>query len=216
MLPNVIEQLTLFLNLGAVQENERIVFNDIPWLVDDLDYYTTLRNPLLTGGSITLPIRELIGQHSRELGDAEEWFPCEEGDWVRLSDDQVGQVIIQTPEMVQVKLLGGAIANYTTSNFLDLNAVNLSRDFRVEVNFGVDYRHQHIATTEIPQALKEYVHEGLLEIISSDELLAVHVDFLNAGDSSLDYEVEADISGKAGSSARRYRTSNGQTAGRCL
>ena len=197
MVPSIIEQLTLFLNLGAVQEGERIVFNDIPWLVEDLDYYTVLRNPSLTGGSITLPIRELIGQHSRDLSEDEEWFPCAEGDWVRLSDGHTGQVMIQSPEMVQMRLLGGAIANYTTGNFLDQNAVNLSRNFRVEVNFGVDYSHQAIATTEIPEKLKAYVRDGLVQIMDSEDLIDVHVDFLNAGDSSLDYEVEADVSGRS-------------------
>ena len=197
ILPNLIEQLALFLNLGAVQEGERVVFNGVPWLVRDLNYYTTLENPVLTGGSITLPIRELRGLHSRDVAEKEDWFPCCEGEWVKLSDGVSGQVLMQSPELVQLEQFGGAIVTYTTGNFLDLNPINLSRDFRAEVEFGVDYRHQDIATTTIPDTLKSFVTEGLLKLIDRSDLRSVNVDFLRAGASSLDYEVEADVSGRA-------------------
>ncbi len=197
ILPNLIEQLALFLNLGAVQEGERVVFNGVPWLVRDLNYYTTLENPVLTGGSITLPIRELRGLHSRRVAQKEDWFPCRENEWVKLSDGVSGQVLMQSPELVQLEQFGGAIVTYTTGNFLDLNPVNLSRDFRAEVEFGVDYRHQNIATTEIPETLKSFITDGLLKLVDRSDLRSVNVDFLRAGASSLDYEVEADVSGRA-------------------
>ncbi len=197
MLPNLVEQIALLLNLGAVQEDERVVFNGVPWLVTDLSYYTTLENPLLSAGTVTLPVRELIGLHSRPLAPDEDWFPCREGEWVRLADDHFGEVIFQSPDMVQVRLLGGAVITYTTEGFLALNPTNLSRDFRVEVEFGIDYRHQAEATTEIPAKIKAVIEEGLLEILAESELVSVQVDFLRAGESSLDYEVEADVRGRA-------------------
>ena len=197
MLPNLVEQIFLLLNLGAVQEDERVVFNGVPWLVTELSYYTTLENPLLSAGTVTLPVRELIGLHSRPLAPDEEWFPCREGEWIKLADDHFGEVIFQSPDMVQVRLLGGAVITYTTSGFLEQNPINLSRDFRVELEFGIDYKHQAVATTEIPEQIREMVEEGLREILAEGELVGVRVDFLRAGDSSLDYEVEADVRGRA-------------------
>ncbi len=195
MLPNLIEQMALLLNLGAVQESERVVFNGVPWLVTDLSYYTTLENPLLSAGTVTLPVRELIGLHSRPLALDEDWFPSKEGEWVKLSDDHVGEVVFQSPEMVQIRLFGGAVITYTTESFLTLNPINLSRDFRVEVEFGIDYSHQAIATTDVPRIMMETAHQGLLSLVPEGDLVAVNVDFLRTGASSLDYELEADIKG---------------------
>ena len=54
MLPNIAEQITLLLNLGAVQEGERLLFAGVPWQVRRLDFYTDLENPALDGGTFTL------------------------------------------------------------------------------------------------------------------------------------------------------------------
>ncbi len=197
MIPSMVEQIALLLNLGAVQEGERVMFNGIPWNVKSLDFYTDLENPALAGGTFTVPIRELIGLHSRPTSTKELWFPCAEGDWVKLQDDNIGRVIFQSPEMVQIEELGGARITYPTGAFLEQNPKNLSGDYRVEVEFGIDYRHQAIATTEIMAKLQQSVHAGLSKILAPDELRAVEVEFLRAGNSSLDYEVEADIAGKA-------------------
>ncbi|MEM7253511.1 MAG: hypothetical protein AAF493_19015, partial [Pseudomonadota bacterium] len=154
-------------------------------------------NQALSGGRLLLPVRELVGMHSRPSGEREPWFPCRQGDWVSLDDGRLGRVVVQTPDTVQLVELGGARLNFTTRNFLDANPRNLSHNFRVEVRFGIDYAHQSIATTEVPDAMKRSIHEGLLEILEPDELLNVEVDFLEAAASSLDYEVEADVAGRA-------------------
>ena len=45
MLPGAIEQVTLLLNLGAVQEDERVLIEGVPYRVRKLDFYTDFENP---------------------------------------------------------------------------------------------------------------------------------------------------------------------------
>ncbi|MEM8698658.1 MAG: hypothetical protein AAGF44_05770, partial [Pseudomonadota bacterium] len=118
MLPGLIEQVTLLLNLGAVQEDERVVFDGVPYRVAKLDFYTDLVNPALDGGTFTVPVRQLIGLHSRPEAEQEAWFPSQKNDWVKLADGNAGQVIAQTPEMVVVELPGSARVTYQTSDYL--------------------------------------------------------------------------------------------------
>ena len=197
MLPSLMEQVTVLLNLGAVQEDERVLFNGVPFLVQKLSFYTDLVNPALDGGEFTLPVRELVGLHSRPAAQNESWFPSEKGDWVRLSDGHAGQVVAQTPELVVLQLLGGARVTYQTSDYLDQTPVNLSHGFRVEVEFGISYRHQSQATSEIPQKMRDGVEKMMQEFLRDDSMRAVEVELLRAGASSIDYEVEVDVSGAA-------------------
>ncbi len=157
MLPGLVEQMTLLLDLGAVQEGERVLFNDVPWRVERLDYYTDLVNPDLEGGTFTLPVRELTGLHSRPAAEDEAWFPTKKGDWVRFEDGAIARVVSQTPEMVRLELLGGALVTYATAAFVELAPVNLSAGYRVEVEFGVDYQHQAISTDELPRKLHTFL-----------------------------------------------------------
>lgn len=196
MLPEIIEQTTLLLNLGAVQEGERVMLNGVPWRVDKLDFYTDLVNPELEGGSFTLPVRELVGLHSRPAAEDEAWFPTRKGDWAQMADGHTGKVVIQTPELVQIVELGGSRVTYTTADFVAKTPRNLSTGFRVEVMFGIDYRHQAEATGEIPRTLREHVQAGLNELLNGTGLQNVQVELAAAGPSSIDFEVEADISGE--------------------
>ncbi len=201
MLPNIIEQVTLLLNLGAVQENERVMLAGVPWLVKRLDLYTDLTNPALDGGTFTLPVRELVGLHSRPSGAHEPWFPTKKGDWILLDDHRVGQVISQTPELVQIEELGGSLVTYETSAFLATAPRNLSTGFRMKIEFGLDYRHQSEATEVIPERIQKHVHKGLVDLLGGDSITHVEVDLLKAADSAIVYEVEADF---PGSIAPRY------------
>lgn len=121
MLPSAMEQLTLYLNLGAVQEGERVFFSGIPWMVSRLDFYCDLYNPVLEGGEFTMPIRELIGLHSRPVTPEEPWFPTARGDYVRLPEG-VAQVLVQTPGMVKVELEGGIRMIYTAEAFYSMRS----------------------------------------------------------------------------------------------
>ena len=197
MLPDMIEQITTLLNLGAVQEGERLLFEGIPWHVTKLDFYTDLDNPALEGGSVTLPVRELAGLHSRPAAKDEAWFPSRSGDWMKMQDGTVAKVVFQSPEAVQLVELGGARHTITAPAYFESAPINLSSNARVEIEFGIAYKHQTIAAREIPEKLAEFVQRGLYELLEKDELLDVNVELLACNASSLDYEVEADLLGAA-------------------
>ena len=201
MLPAIIEQTTLLLNLGAVQEDERVMLSGVPWRVEKLGFHTDLVNPELEGGTFTLPVRELVGLHSRPAAVEEAWFPTRKGDWVQLKDGRIGRVVIQTPELVQLVELGGARITYSTSDFVAEAPRNLSAGYRVEVTFGIDYRHQSEATDLIPRKLREHVKQGIERLLDGQGVRHVQAELVSAGDSSIDYEVEADIDGEL---AHRY------------
>ena len=173
----------------------------VPWEVDTLSLYARLVNPLLDGGVQDLPIRSLLGRHSRPKGENEEWFPSREGDWVELSDGNIGKVSYQTPEFVQLVLLGGSQVMYQTPAYLALNPKNMTTNFRVSLRFGVDYQHQSIATTEIPEKMQAKLTAGLNELLGAENIKRIKVEFAEAGASSLDYEINADI---AGTAANKY------------
>jgi hypothetical protein len=149
----------------------------------------------LKGGLIRLPLRELIGLQSRPFHKDEPWFPCQENDWLILADGTFGKVLMQTPEMVQLVLLGGSRKTYPTIEFLRQNPTNLSMNFRIQVTFGIDYQHQTISTQEVPQKLQTMLQKELLKNGYKDDLLHLDVEFKEAGSSSLDLAILADFSG---------------------
>lgn len=195
MIPEMIDQVTLLLNLGAVQEDERVIFDDTPYLVKRLDFYTDLENPALEGAEFTLPIKDLIGLHSRPSGPDEPWFPSLRGDWVRLSDETFGQIISQSPDMVEIEIPGSSRVTYTHDDYLAEKPDNLSDGFRSEIVFGLSYRHQDIATGKAMEMLKDHIREGLLALVPEQHLLDVGCEMLEAGDNAIIYEVEADLTG---------------------
>jgi hypothetical protein len=195
MLPVIIEQSILLLNLGAVQEGERLMIDGVPWFVKRLDHYTVLENPDLDGGHFSVPIRELVGRHSRPPADDEAWFPTKKDDWVQLENETIAKVIIQTPELVQLIELGGARITFKTTDFLDAQLRNLSTGFRIKLEFGISYKHQKEATTEIPTQLRNYIEAGISKYIGKENIRNVEVEVLRAGPSSIDYEIEADFKG---------------------
>lgn len=195
MAPQVFEQVRLMLNLGSVREGERLVMNGIPWRVERLRLYTYLINPKLTGGLLRLPIRDLIGLHSRPIGSDEVWFPTSRGDWVVMDNGVRAQVVVQSPDLVQLQLLGGAQVTCRTEDFVGMKACNLSSDFRINVTFGVDYAHQAICTTRIPAAMEAALRRELQAMVGADKLVNLRVEFKEAGASSLDYAVLVDLRG---------------------
>ncbi len=202
VLPQYMEQWKLMLNFGPVREGERIIYDGVPWKVGRVRPYTNFTNAELKGGLIRLPIRQLVELHSRPH-EGELWFPCRQGDWVRLSDDTFGKIIEQTPEHVQVLRLGGIRKIIPTASFLEMNPENLSRSFRVFSTFGIDYQYQDICTTEVPRIFQEALERALRDVVDPDQIKNVSVQFSSASASSLDYEILADFSGEA---APRYRS----------
>lgn len=195
MLPNLLEQLSVLLNLGAVQERERVLFNGVPYKVERLSFFTDLVNPALDGGEFTLPVRELVGMHSRPAAQDETWFPSLKGDWVRLSDGNAGKVIAQTPELVVIELLGGSRITYQTADYLSATPENLSRGFRSEIVFGIGYQHLDIAADQVIEIMHRGVTRHFQALLDPASICRVDVEFLRAGASSLDYEVEIDVDG---------------------
>jgi small-conductance mechanosensitive channel len=200
-LPPYLDQIKVILNLGPVRQGERLVVDGIPWRVDALNMYCDFSNPELTGGTLRLPVKELLSLRSRPSDPKESWFPTRENDWVTLADGCYGKVIQQTPEHVVVLRLGGSLKTYPTADFLEQRPENLSRGFRVGVTFGIGYGHRSEATGEIPEALEAAVHRHLVEALGHDQVRSVKVEFKEAAASSLDFQVLADFSGDA---AARY------------
>ena len=196
-LPAMLEQLMILLNLGSVREGGRLVMNGIPWKVQRLHFYTHLVNPDLSGGSMHLPLRQLVGLVSRPAADNEEWFPTSEGEWVKMDDTTVGQIIYQSPEMVQVRLFGGNQITYTAENFLSLSPMNLSHGYRIQMVFGIDYKYQAECTTDIPKKMTEAFRQDLIKVVGEDNLVRVIVDFFLPNNSSLDFEYEVFLKGSA-------------------
>ena len=206
VIPQFIESLKLILNVGMVREGERLVFDDIPWKVESLGFRSKLVNSRLNQAEQYLPVRELVGLHSREWSPGETEFPCETGDWVELSDGRTGQIRAQNPSQVVVRHLGGAHTTYPTVEFLSLNPRNLSGEsFRVETRFGIDYKHQKDCIEKIPAVMREKLKEKLREIVEEKYILEILVQFAEAGTSSLDYEVQVHLAGEAADDYERVQ-----------
>lgn len=195
--PQFYDQARLLLNLGEAREGERVVYCGVPWKIERLSFFSILVNPQLRGGHVRLPVRQLSGLVSRPISETGEiWFPCDEGDWLQMPDEGLGRVVAQTPEYVQLVKLGGAKVTIPTTEFLTKSPVNLSHNFRISIIFGIDYRHQAEATTHIPEVLWAHLTRELSQFVGDhDKLLSLKVEFSQAGASSLDYAIIADLDG---------------------
>ncbi|HAL92741.1 MAG TPA: hypothetical protein DCM68_06930 [Verrucomicrobia bacterium] len=202
-LPQQIETIKLMLNIGAVREGQFIVFEGTPYRVDSLGLAARLNNPRLDGGTRLLPVNYLVGMNSRPVGENEALFPCEKGDWVALAGGQIGKIASQTPASVQLIASGGERIVYPTAAFLGLHPQNLSAGFRTESTFGVDFRHQAIATTEIPEKMRAKLQAELPKAVEAANILDIHVFFSCASSSSLNYSVWVDLKGAAAPLAPR-------------
>jgi predicted nucleic acid-binding Zn-ribbon protein len=204
-IPKFWEEYKLLLNLGSVKEGERIIYNGLPWKVNSINYYSQLINPALTGAAISLPLNKLVGMYSRPYDPDEPWFPCKEHDWVILDDGVHGKIVLQSPEMVQLVLLGGSRKTYPTEDFLKQNPKNISTNFRLGVTFGVDYQHQSIITDEVPAKMKGMLTEKLEKEGFGKDVVDLKVEFKEAGASSLDLAIIVDFSGRLAKSHEMLR-----------
>ena len=201
-LPPYLEQIRMLLNMGVVREGERVVYQELPWKVKSLGFFTTFSNPDLEGGELRIPLLSVMKMISREADPKEPWFPSRKDDWVLLTEGTYGKVVRQTPEQVTLLKLGGSLITYPTVEFLALMPENLSHGFRVTSVFGIDYGHQSIATDEVVKILTHGLFEKLTHDYGKDGVRSVKVEFQSAGASSLNYAVLADFGGDL---ASRYR-----------
>lgn len=195
-LPGMIDQFRMMLNMGAVREDERLMYEGLPWKVNAISFRTELLNPLLNGGTLTLPTRMLAGMLSRPPGPDEEWFPSKKDDWVILSDGTFGKVSYQTPSAVQIVLPGGSHKIYHTLQYMELSPMVISTGFRREIFFGIDYKHIADATTLIPEAMKAHL-EDVLEKRLADNIHHIDVQLAEAADSALKLCIIVDCKGEA-------------------
>lgn len=198
VLPEFIESLRIILNIGMVKEGERIVFDDVSWRVQNLGFTCYLANERLDGAVLKLPVKRLVGYHSRPFCRDEEVFPTRRGDWVALDDGVTGQVVVQNPDHLILEELGGAQRTYGTPAFLGLSPRKLtSESFQIRTTFGIDYAHQKIATGEVTRWFQDALERALPQVVDSEALQRVKVSFASAAASSLDYAIEVDLAGSA-------------------
>ena len=198
-LPRFWSQATLMLNFGAVREGEVVVYKGIPYEVGSINMNSKLENEALENGFVRLHINDLMKLRSRPITENEPWFPSRSGDWVILADGTYGSVVAQTPEMVTLKLKGSALKYYSTTDYLAQSPTNLSSGYRLTGIFGLDYRHQGIATGEIPKIIQDALTVELAKAGHGTLIERIRVEFKEAGASSLDMAILAEFNGKAGS-----------------
>ncbi len=208
VLPEFVESLRLVLNVGMVKEGERLMFDDIPWRVETLGFTCRLANDRLDGAKLELPVKRLVGLHSRPFCPDEPLFPTERGDWVTLDDGSGGQIVAQSPSSVALRERGGALRIHATPAFIELAPKRLSEgSFRIKTQFGIDYAHQAIATGQVPKWFTEALERSLPEVAAGHAIHGIHVHFAAAAASSLDYEIHVDVAGSAAESHDRIRFS---------
>ena len=197
-LPGYVREARLLLNAGAAREGERVIYNGLPFRIASLNLYSELRNPELEG-TVRLPLATLSQLISRPAGD-EDWFPCSVGDYLLLPDGSFAQVLQQSVERVQLKVVG-SILQYSSAEFLQLNARNLTREgFGIIANFGIDYQHQSIALEQVPERLKSGLIDAFRQAELEDDLKNLVVDFSAAATNSLDYLIYATMDGRCAAS----------------
>ncbi len=206
VLPRYVEEAKLLLNIGPMREGERVVYQDLPWRVESVNMYSVLRNPELDG-VLRVPLARLHGFVSRPVGGDEPWFPTSRGDVVLLGDDAHGQweVVEQNPDTVSLRERGGETVTLPSARFYRRQMTNLVRGggFGVTVRFGIDYAEQARAATEVPELLRDAVHEALARSDVADRVRDVRAELEGAGDSSLDYWLFATFDAGAATSYRR-------------
>ena len=203
-LPRYLHQIQTFLNIGAVREGERLLMDDLPWQVREINVFCTLVNPT---AELTqrVPIDALVDLKSRPARHDEPWFPCKRGDWVILGDGVRGKVVGISPELVQLVERGGSQLTYQTGDFLAKSPRNLGTNFRIKELIGISYKLQRQATNEIPSTLQAYIQGRIEKEGYGERLLNLRVEFAQANSSSLDLAVIADFEGELGDLYNRLR-----------
>ena len=198
MLPSLMDEARLVLNMGVVREGERVLFQGMPWKVDNIGIYSTLVNPLLTGGTTRITLGQLRTLNARPLDNSEAWFPTNQGDFVLLSDDRFGQVTSQSPEAVQLRIPGRSICYLRTPDFLAGNPVNLSENgFGLYIHCDLDHQHRYQVAPSIRTVLEKQVRSALEREEFGVHLRRLQVGFRGAERYALGLGVFAAFSGEA-------------------
>lgn len=195
-LPRYVQEIRILLNMGSVREGERVIYDGVPWKIASLNMYSTLHNPLLRGGVLRLPLDKMVDLQSRPYAPEEPWFPSQENDIVILDGDIYGKVLLQTPEIVQLQVVG-SIKTFAVTDYLGKNPRNLScGGFAVPIVFGLDYQHQSEILSHIVPALRTYLEAQLKEQSFHPYLTTLLVEFNEAASSSLNLLLVAVFTGE--------------------
>ncbi len=193
--PKYFIELKTLLNMGSIRQGERIVYQGLPWRINRLNVHTRLYNSALQG-HLRVPLTEIVNYSSRLYRHDEPWFPTRVGDVVFLEDGVFGDVLRQTPEIVELGF-GGSIYTYQTTDFLARRPRNLSREgFTVYEIFGFDYQHQAAMTTTMLETYRQAIEVAIKGSKYEEYNTYLGVEFDNASASSLDYKVMASFTGE--------------------
>ena len=209
-LPQYLNEIKMLLNISTVREGERVIYNGIAWKVETLNIQSTLVNPCLRGGMMRMSLRQLADLHSRPFDKNEPWFPCNEKDFVVLDagQGQFGQILLASPEFVEMRALGGSIITMPTADFIALNPRNLSnKTFSVRTVFGIDYGLQKISTGDVVTIFEKELAQQIKQQEYGQFLIKVEAEFNTANASSIDYKLIAHFEG-AGAKYYRYMGRN--------
>jgi len=101
-------------------------------------------------------------------------------------------------ERITLEEVGGSIRTISTSDFLGMQPVNLTRNgFRSSITFGIDYKYQKEAITQIEQQMSGFIKEQLLNKLDDPtHLRDFFIEFSEAAASSLNYEINAEFTGE--------------------
>lgn len=188
-IPAYVREARLLLDLGSVREGERVMYNNLPWQVMSINLHTVLWNPALEG-IVRLPLEIIETLTSRPVKD-KNWFPTKKGDFILLPDTTFAEVLIQTPELIKLRIRGGMIQWIPTADFYSMNIINLSagKTYGVAATFGFDYALQSISLTDIPTTLKESIKATLNKEGYEKFIDGLMVELKAASASSIDYLV---------------------------
>lgn len=197
--PRFWSQAVLILDMGAVREGQRVIWNGLPWRVESIGFYCVLANPALVGGLVRIPIEDLARLRSRPTDDDEPWFPTQAGDVVLLADGRSAIVELQSTELVRLRAPGGNRVFMPTAEFAAKSLEVLSHGYRVDLEFGLDYENRAGITTTDRDLMQAEVERCWRASPWARSLVGVAVEFSRAGPSSLDYFIRVDLDGSQAS-----------------
>jgi len=199
-LPQFVEQIKLLLGFGPVRQGERIKIDGIPYRVEMMGVYSYLKNPLLTGGTLRLPLKDLVEMRSRPFDEDEPWFPTRKGDRIILSDGYYGELVTQTPDIIQIGTMRGSYKSYTPKDFLQQRPQNLSINlFSVNNVLNLDFRHSDIVLEEVPKKVEVMLQKSIEQQFYGKYLKRIVVELKQFDNSSLNVITIAQFSGEAAS-----------------
>ena len=185
LIPQYMKEARLLLNLGAVREEEVVVYDGLPWIVRSLNLYSTLHNPKLTG-IVRLPMDKVKTLVSRPVKE-NIWFPTSKGDYIFLSDGSFGKIIRQTPDLVEVEVRGGMVMTFRARDFYAQKITNLTRreTFGVSVSFSVDQLQQPFDQDHVSSQIISAIRLALTDAGYGDGVRDIIVDMQPSSASSL-------------------------------